>query len=225
MRFLNRSEVRSWFEGERVAIVGSGPSVLGNVPGFVDGHDVVVRVNNYRTSREAGYRCDVFYSFFGSSIRKTGEELKRDGVKLCMCKCPNAHAIESEWHVRNRQMHGVDWRPLYRRRSDFWFCDTYIPETEDFLRGFNLLGGHIPTTGFAAILDVLSFDPFEVYLTGFDFFRSKIHNVRDRWVEKNTDDPIRHVPEREREWLQQNAEKYPLTFDRTMADVLFGKAA
>ena len=86
-------------QGRRVALVGSGPGVLDNRPGFIDSHDVVVRVNNYKLSPAAGARTDVFYSFFGSSIRKSVEELKRDGVDLCVCKCPNAQFMQSAWHL------------------------------------------------------------------------------------------------------------------------------
>lgn len=216
MRFLTRSEVSQQFEGKRVALVGSGPGVLDNPIGLIDGYDIVVRVNNYRLSAPAGRRCDVHYSFYGTSIRKTREELIRDGVRLCMCKCPNSQPIESEWHRRNGKMEGVDFRWIYRNREAWWFCDTYIPEDEDFRRGFHLLSGHVPTTGFSAILDVLSFGPAELYLTGFDFFRSGLHNVSDPWRHKNSDDPIGHVPERELAWLAANFPIYPITADKSL---------
>ena len=222
MRFLSRSELRPWFEGKRVALVGSGPGVLDNAIGVIDGHDVVVRVNNYRLSPAAGIRCDVHYSFYGSSIRKLERELWRDGVRLCICKCPNSQPIESGWHRRNGKMMGVDFRWIYQSRRAWWFCDTYIPETGDFLRGFALLGGHVPTTGFAAILDILSFAPAELNLTGFDFFTSGLHNVSEPWRLKNTDDPIGHVPERELAWLRANRAAYPLGFDQALR-LLLGK--
>ena len=201
MRFIGKSDVRARLEGRRVCIVGSGPGVLDNAPGFIDGHDVVVRVNNYKLSAATGRRTDVHYSFYGNSIRTTAAELKRDGVTLCMCKCPNAQAIQSEWHRRHGKMPGVDVRWIYLKRALFWFCDTYVPDVAAFLSHFALLGNHVPTTGFAAILDVLSCEPAELYLTGFDFFRSGVHNVDERWSEKNTEDPIGHVPERELAWL------------------------
>jgi hypothetical protein len=207
-----------------VAIVGSGPGVLSNRPDFIDGHDVVVRVNNYKlVSRGTGQRCDVHYSFYGSSIRKRREELRHDGVTLCMCKCPNAHAIESEWHRRHGQMIGVDYRPHYERRKAFWFCDTYIPTVDEFMVSFNLLDGHVATTGFAAILDVLSFGPSSVYLTGFDFFRSRVHNVNERWkAGRNPGDPLGHVPERELAWVAANRNRFPLTFDPSLARHIAG---
>lgn len=232
MRFINRSEVKPVFEGKRVAIVGSGPGCLQNVPGFVDGHDVVVRVNNYKLTEATGFRTDVFASFFGSSIRKGREELIRDGVKLCLCKLPDSQPIDSEWHRRHRKMEGIDYRGHYRRRraSGFWFCDTYVPTDAEFLVGFNILGRRQPTSGFAAILDVLSFDPRAVYLTGFDFFQSKIHNTNETWREKNADpkdpDPIRHAPEREAAWLKDRLQTYPITIDDALArSLLQAKAA
>lgn len=217
MRFITRAEVRAWFEGRRVAIVGSGPGVLGNPSGLIDGHDVVVRVNNYKLSEPAGFRTDVFYSFFGRSIKKPAAELRRDGVRLCICKCPNAHAIESEWHRRNGKMIGVDYRAHFESRKDWWFCDTYVPSVPEFMSKFELLGRHQPTSGFSAILDVISCDPAEVYLTGFDFFRSGIHNVDERHRVKNLDDPIRHEPERELSWLAANRAQYPIRCDDTLA--------
>lgn len=221
MRFVTRSEVKQRFEGKTVAIVGSGPGVLGNEKGFIDNHEVVVRINNFKIILPAtGVRTDVFYSFFGTSIKKTKFELKRQGVTLCMCKCPNAHAIESIWHRERGQMIGVDYRPHYERRKDWWFCDTYIPTVEEFLVGFNLLGRHITTTGFSAVFDILSFNPRSVYVTGFDFFRSGIHNVDERWRKGNPADPICHVPERELCWLIENASQHPMTFDRTLSRIV-----
>lgn len=208
MRFVSRSEVRSRFEGKRVAIVGSGPCVLENEPGFVDSHDIVARVNNYKLSEAAGFRTDVFASFFGTSVKKSRDDLIRDGVTLCLCKCPNAHAIESEWHRRNGKMIGVDFRPHYERRKDWWFCDVYVPTVDEFMVGFDLLGRHMPTSGFAAILDVLSFNPHTVYLTGFDFFASRVHNVNEPWREKNLDDPHRHRPDLECAWLAQHRDRF-----------------
>lgn len=201
MRFLTRSETAARFEGKRVAIVGSGPGVLDNPPGLIDGHDIVVRVNNYKLSKAAGLRTHVFYSFFGNSIRKPVEDLKRDGVTLCMCKCPDGQPIDSEWHRKTGRMEGVDFRWIYAKRKDWWFCDTYIPSARDFLAKFDLLGRHVPTTGFAAILDILSFAPAEIYLTGFDFFASRIHNVNERWNPGDPADPIGHAPQRELAWL------------------------
>ncbi len=208
MRFVDWNEVVARFRGKSVAVVGSGPSVLGNAPGFVDSHGVVCRVNNYKTGEAQGFRCDVHYGFYGTSIRNAVEDLKRDGVTLCMCKLPDAKPIESEWHVRNNKPLGVDYRYIYRNRKDWWFCDTFIPDTPRFMKKFELLGKHQPTTGFAAILDVLECEPHSLYITGFDGFTSGVHNVNEPWKEKNTDDPIRHRPDLELEWLASNCHRF-----------------
>lgn len=218
--FVDFAHVVGVLKGKRIAVVGSGPSVLENEPGFVDGHDVVVRVNNYRTSDQAGYRANVHYSFYGTSIRKTADELKKDGVTLCLCKCPNGKPIASEWHEKNGKQAGIDFRYIYSSRADWWFCDTYVPDDASFVSKFEALDRHIPTTGFAAILDVLACEPAEVYCTGFDFFTSGIHNVNEPWRQKNTTDPIGHRPDLEAGWLRANRAKHPLGFDATLEALL-----
>ena len=225
MHFISLSEVATkYLRDRRVAIVGSAPSVLENDPGFVDSHDVVVRVNNYRTGERQGVRTDIFYSFFGSSIRKTADELERDGVQLCMCKVPNAKPIECEWHERNGKQLGIDFRYVFRARANWWFCETFVPTAEHFMKSFELLGKHIPTTGFSAILDVLECEPRSLYLTGFDFFASGVHNVNEPWRPGDPGDPIGHRPDLEAAWLAENARRYQLSFDAKLSALLSARA-
>jgi hypothetical protein len=201
-------------------LVGSGPGCLENQPGFIDSHDLVVRVNNYKLFPETGKRTDIFYSFFGNSIRKRPEHLRRDGVKLCICKCPNAQFMDSEWHTRHKKMAGVDFRYIYRIRAPWWFCSTYVPSVAEFMSGFKLLGNHVPTTGFSALLDVLSYGPASVYMTGFDFFESKVHNVNEPHTLRNIGDPIGHVPNAERDWLAANIHRLPVTMDTRLNRII-----
>lgn len=223
MIFCDRAHVSRILTGKRVAVVGSGPGVLGNKPGFIDSHDVVVRVNNYKLSEPTGFRTDVFYSFFGLSIRKTSETLKRDGVVLCMSKCPDSKPITSEWHEKQGKFRGTDFRPIYREREHWWFCPTYVPDEAEFLHKFYMLGGHIPTTGFAAIFDVLAFAPESLYLTGFDFFMTGVHNVNEPWNKMNHSDPIGHRPNMERDWIKEHMREYPITCDPMMTKALAGE--
>jgi hypothetical protein len=216
VRFVTFEQVAARMRGKTVAIVGSGPGSLGNEPGFMDSHDIVVRVNNYKTGEQQGYRTDVHYAFYGTSIRKTAPQLQADGVTLCMCKCPDSKPLESEWHERNGRQVGIDFRYIYKNRAPFWFCDTFVPEDARFMEKFDLLDRHIPTTGFAAILDVLACDPKSVYLTGFDFFASGLHNVDEAWRPGDPQDPIGHRPDSEAGWLSSNAHRYPLTFDQAL---------
>lgn len=215
-RFISRQEAAERFAGKRVAIVGSGPGVLENTRGFIDSHDVVVRVNNYKLFHATGFRTDVHYSYYGNAIKKSVDDLIADGVALCMCKCPDAKFMESAWHEAHDKTTGIDFRWIYRNREKFWFCDTYVPSVQEFVDHFNLLGGHVPTTGFASILDVLSFGPQCIYLTGFDFFSSGRHNVNESWAPGNPDDPIGHVPHAEARWLADNIEHLPIICDQRL---------
>ena len=219
MNFVSFEDVEKKFKGKSVAIVGSAPSCLDNKPGFIDSHDLVVRINNFKTKGfedRVGQRTDVFYSFFGTSIKKTHTDL--NGVSLCMCKCPNDKPIDSEWHNLKGKL-GTDFRYIYESRKDFWFCDTYIPTTEKFLEYFFLLNKHVPTTGFSCILDILSFD-CHVYLTGFDFFTSLKHNVNEHWNRGHQDDPIRHVPQEELKWLKKNHRFKNVNLDRKLRELI-----
>lgn len=220
MDFCNRPYVEDFFRGKRVAVVGSGPGSLDNEPGYVDSFDLVVRVNNWKCTEETGFRTDVAYSFWGGSIKKTKAEMQAEGVNLVLCKCPDSKFITSEWHEKMGKQLGTDFRYIYKTRQRFWFCPTYVPTTEEFLDSFNLLGQHIPSTGFSALLLVKSCHPKEILATGFDFFASRIHNVNEPWRPGNPEDPIGHAPERERDWLKANLDG--ITVDKRLREILEG---
>ena len=81
MKRISREELTSFFTGRTVAVVGSGPGVLDNERGFVDSHELVVRINNWKCINEAtGFRTDCMYSFFGSYIKKAANELVRAAI-------------------------------------------------------------------------------------------------------------------------------------------------
>lgn len=206
--FVAWSQVVETFRGRSVALVGSGPGCAENPAGFVDGHDVVVRVSNYKTGERQGYRCDVHYSFYGTSIRTDAAQLVADGCRLCMCKLPDSQPIDSAWHRQRARLAGIDYRYIYRNRAAWWPCPVFVPDDERFLAKFELLGLHQPTTGFAAILDVLECEPRSLYLTGFDGFTSGLHNVNEPWRAGDPSDPIRHRPDLELEWLRANRRRF-----------------
>ena len=89
-----------------------------------------------------------------------------------------------------------------------------------FLEKFELLDRHQPTTGFSAILDVVACHPARVYLTGFDGFASKLHNVDEPWKAGDPSDPIKHRPDLEMAWIAQNMDRHPLTFDAKLTAIL-----
>lgn len=220
MRFIDFDEVRALFKGKTIAVVGSAPSVLDNDPGFIDSHDIVVRINNHKCGIAQGFKTDAHYAFYGTSIKRSSEDLRREGCRLCMCKLPNAKPLESKWHEANGKQNGIDFRYVYRNRASWWFTDTYIPSVESFMTKFELLDRHIPTTGFSAILDVLRCDIARAFITGFDFFSSGLHNVDENWRPGDPADPIGHRPVLEAQWLEANASRYPLTFDPVLTKIL-----
>lgn len=220
--FVDFKFCRDFFADKRVVIVGSGPGAVLNPLGFVDSHDIVLRVNNYGRHPNLGERCDVFYSFFGGSIKKTREELIADGVQLCMAKCPDGKPIESRWHEKHGRQKGIDFRYIYEARRNFWFGPTFVPNAEHFLGGFQLLENHIPTTGFSAILDVVECAPASVFLTGFDFFSSGVHNLNQRWRPGDQADPIGHVPWKEARVLagMMKSKQIPIYADPALRQAL-----
>jgi len=218
VRFVSFDDVADTFRGKSVAVVGSGPGVLDNASGFVDSHDVVVRINNHKCSDAAGWRTDCHYSFYGKSIRKTADELRAEGVKLLMCKCPEGQPLQSAWHEQNHRMEGVNFSYIYAFRRTFWFGNVFIPDAARFLRKMTLLGNHIPTTGFSAILDIVECEPASIFLTGYDFMTSGLHNVNEPWRPGRPDDPIGHRPEAEAAWVAANAQRF--TFDARLSEIM-----
>ena len=133
-----------------------------------------------------------------------------------MCKCPNdfcfPHHEMVEWDPPNR---GGDFRWIYENRQDFWFGPVYIPTVDDFMKYYNDLGGHVPTTGYSCILDVLRCDFKELYITGFDGFHSKTHNINEGWRDKkHRYDPVCHVPEVEIKRIKELGKRDNIKLDR-----------
>jgi len=213
--------VKDFFRGKTVAIVGSAPSCLDNRGEHIDGHDVVIRINNYKIKgfeEKVGKRCDVHYSFYGNSIRTTAEELKRDGCKMHMAKCPDGVPINCDWHIERGKNNGVDFTYIYKLRKVYWVAPLYLPTCERYRWYFDKIG-HSPTTGFSCILEVLDTDAKSIYMTGFDFFSSGMHNVNEAWREGDQSDPLRHVPDAERDYIRKLEDKR-LIVDKHLEKIL-----
>lgn len=231
MEYLSLEQLRNTFKGKKVAIVGSGPSAMDNEKLYIDSYDEVVRVNNYKTkgisisgkhydyTDSVGYRVDYHYSFYGGSIRKTADELLADGVKAHLCKCPNDDCHVTEWHKERNQQQGGDFRPIYRRRHDFWVKPVYIPTKDHYMELFHKLGDHVPTTGFACIWEFAQMDLQELYITGFDFMKSGLHNMNEPWNPGKQDDPVKHLPDQEEIMVKKMWQKSKfIRLDRYLRD-------
>lgn len=231
MNRVNEKFVGDIIRDKRVIIVCSAPSCLENTGSFIDGHDLVVRVNNYKTkgikngthfdfTPKVGTRTDIHYSFYGTSIKTDRNQLIKEGVKLCMCKCPDSKPIHSPWHEQRGKQRGIDFRWIYLQRQSYFPCPVFIPDDRRFLKWFDLLKKHVPTTGFSCVMDVLSFEPKSVHLTGFDGFSSGKHNVNETWTAKNMDDPIRHMPNLELNVIRDLYKQKKITVDNRLKSIL-----
>jgi hypothetical protein len=210
--YIDLNNVKERFKDKEVIIIGSAPSCLQNTRNFVESFDEIVRINNYKTkgidkrgnhydyTDKVGERTDYHFSFYGGSVKKTQADLRK--IKAHLCKCPNDVCHITEWAKQNGQIQGGDFRPLYRRREGFWVAPVYIPEKYHYLKLFRHLDDHVPTTGFYAIWEIMRCKPKRLYITGFDFFSSGVHNVDEKWKAGKKEDPICHVPEKEKEILK-----------------------
>jgi hypothetical protein len=226
LKVLTLSDLKESFANKRVAIIGSAPSVLQNQGDIIDKYDEIIRINNFKVKgvdlkgnnydyrHLVGSRTDWHYSFYGGSIRTSKAEL--EGIKGHLCKCPNEEIVHlTDWHIKRKAEKGCGWAWIYRARTDYWQAPVYIPTKEHYLRCFYMLGNRVPTTGFACIWEMISLPVKEMYITGFDFFKSGVHNVTEIWKPGKADDPIGHVPQREFEFLKKWVKEMPkITLDK-----------
>ena len=182
MRKLSDEKLEKFFDNKSVVVVGSAPSVLINSGKNIDSFDIVVRINKIKTGFEEliGNRTTILYSYFGKNIRV---DLNEHKIDLLMCKYPDADIRGwVDGLIHPGQCEDFQW--VYEYRKGYWKYPVWIPSKSRFKKNWNKLGGYIPTTGFCAVLDILQFSPRLVYMTGFDFFETKIHNINEKWNKK-----------------------------------------
>jgi hypothetical protein len=137
-------------------------------------------------------------------------------VGLCIAKYPNDVYLAR--HPNSNKTYPVDYRHIYRARASWWFTPVYVPDLTEWAAKIQVLNCN-PTTGFSALIDILAANPAELYLTGFDFFQSKQHELNRPWRPVLTSDPLAHQPQREFKWLRQNLGQ-PITLGPDMEDYL-----
>lgn len=187
-----REKLEEFLGDKDILIVGGGPDAGNFSEEFYDGFEVVVRINNYKKIHS--FHTDVFFSYFGRNIKKTQEELKQDGVEFLINKYPNEDMREC---LDGSKVSDRDFRWVYDYRKPWWFKPLVAQKREDLLRQVKLLGGYMPTTGFACVdffVNTLKRTP---YVIGFDCFKQKIHNLDEPWDESG-----QHKPWLERKLLE-----------------------
>jgi hypothetical protein len=177
--------INSFFKDQTVLVLGSAPNVLATNLKIMNNIKYIVRVNNYKLFN-ACRRTDVYASFMGKSIRKSYIDLRTDGCKLMMFKCPNENIIvkNSEGVINTKLSNDFRW--IYEFR-DKWIKEAKIPyyiQTVDNFNNNNKLLGQVATTGVGVILDILRCSPRYLYFSGFDFGMSKMHNINKKMIIK-----------------------------------------
>jgi len=181
---LQEKSIERFFFDRSVIILGSAPSVTQLSTHALERYDVIVRVNNYEFFNDCR-RVDVYYSFFGRSIRGVEEKIRRDKPKFLFFKYPFDFAFNR--HTNGKEVAGKsgDFRYVQRLRKDILLTTKHFAQTPaNFISSFCAIGS-MPTTGVAAILDIIRYQPKELAIAGFDFFKSKTHNINEVWNPKD----------------------------------------
>src|SRR5262245_35056242 len=155
--------------GASLAIVGNAGYLSELDQGAqIDGYDLVLRMNNFRTTgfeRQVGRRCDIFLTGFCQDVDFTRPELR--AAKLVVSSIPgNFRKLpEANIHTRGGEWITAGMLQMGRRTA-------YVPDVHKFA-GLIQQVGRYPTTGAMAILMALgelAGTCSKVYITGFSFF-------------------------------------------------------
>lgn len=177
---LNEECVRDFIAGKSVIVLGSAPNVIDVSAETLEKHDIIVRVNNYSLFNRSK-RVDIYYSFFGHSIQNVDEKVARDKPKFLFFKYPFDFNFTRHSHGRAIDGRSGDFRFVQKIRENLIINYDYFAQTKsNFISNFCAVGA-IPTTGVAAILDVIRYEPSALNIAGFDFFKSKKHNINEAW--------------------------------------------
>lgn len=166
-------------DGARIAIVGNAGYLSEQSQGeHIDGHDVVLRMNNFRTTgfeHAVGSKIDVYMSnFYVPDIDFTNPDIQR--ARWIVSSRPNI--------FRKPKTYSLDLR--YGEHLTDGLCRlgaqcAYVPSLS-YIRGLTGRLQNTPTTGTMAILfatDVLLAKAASLYITGFSFFEGNTHYFRN----------------------------------------------
>lgn len=165
----NEKEYKTFLKNKRVAIIGPAKSATFEKNGsFIDDFDVVVRICNtegdFDLSQHSDYtgsRTDVLYNVMDSHVHKLKKWTLDNKVKFLSTTYP----LE-EWFF-HRMRENVRFM-----KQDKSFKTVIMPPLPYF--SVKKATNSRPNSGFCAIIDLLSSDLKELYITGIDFYRSSI---------------------------------------------------
>lgn len=174
-----------YIEGKTILIVGGSPSASNKEKKWYDTFDIIVRFNNYKKINSD--RTDIYFSYFGKNITKQPQELKNDGVKFLINKCPNINMTKD---LKGYHIQMADYRWIYDLRKNWWFCPVISLSKEELLGQIKILEGYMPSVGLSAILFFSKYIK-PIHIIGFDCFESGIHNLNEKWDGSGNHKPLK----------------------------------
>jgi hypothetical protein len=210
---FNRLAIRPWtdlashceFARASLAIVGNAGYLSEIDQGdYLDSHDLVLRMNNFRTAgyeRQVGQKLDVFISTFHSDVDLTNPALNE--ARFIVASVPNNGS-----KPRNSSLNYRHARFIARGLRTLGRDTAYVPEEAYFLSLRKTLGSY-PTTGAMALLLAIDFllpVCSRIYVTGFSFFTGRTHYFSGQHIT-----PTNHNPSRERDLLSRRVAPHLLT--------------
>ena len=163
-----RKQYKEYLRGKRVVVVGPAPTIINTKQReHIDSYDVVVRLNKalpipQNLVDDIGIRTDVLYNCMNPSP-ECGDKisipiLEENGIKFLVAPYPPTKGYRFGQDINN-YLKKVD-----SHRIPFCYFDqNYFKELLEKIK--------LPNTGISAILDLLSCDINELYITGFTFFK------------------------------------------------------
>ena len=211
-----RLQVRPWNElAEETPVKGASLAIVGNA-GYladhrqgehIDGHDLVLRMNNFRTAgleQQVGRRLDVYLSTFYHDVRLDKALLAP--ARYLVASVPN-----------NLRKRGLNWRhgqAITAGLRGLGRREVFVPSLESF-QSYRQQIGEYPTTGAMALfLAIEHLLPVcgTIYVTGFSFFTGRSHYFSQQQVAATN-----HAPDREQQLfanlLRQLWQSGRMTFD------------
>lgn len=162
---LNRKEYENYLKNKRVCIVGPSASIKElSQKEEIDSYDVVVRINKALPVRESlhdssGTKTNVLYNCLDPDEESGGQlhiGYLEEEIDWLVCPYPNIHPFSI--NIQNFDASNMD------RIKFCIFNEKY----------YNLIYSDMktrPNSGVLAILDILSCDIKELYITGITFFK------------------------------------------------------
>jgi len=222
-------DVRPWdalveggqFDGVSLAVVGNAGYLAGAALGpAIDAHDIVLRMNNFRTDgfeQAVGSRLGVFMTNFASVVSNLDQPAVRRS-RFVVSSRPNNFRKD-----RLRGLHNVFGRNLTAGMARLGGVPVYAPPVDLFCHYTSQLGVY-PTTGAMAILlalDVLGPRCRSIFLTGFSFFQGRSHYFSDATVDAARDHNLSGERELLRRRLAEPVRHGWVTLDPVMASYLW----